>query len=135
MRNVMMKAQYLAEAIVDSEAYRRMKQLEGEVRHDEEASAALKNMQEKRRRVEDILSSVDMNPAELKNASAQMHAAEEKMNGNPKIQELKEARREFQNMMDNVNKILRLVVTGEVEEDAESRSRCGGSCAGCSGCN
>jgi len=38
-------------------------------------------------------------------------------------------------MMDNVNKILRLVVTGEVEEDAESRSRCGGSCAGCSGCN
>ena len=135
MRNVMMKAQYLAEAIVDSEIYRKMKQLEGEVRHDPEASAALEKMQDRRKKVEDLLTSVDMNPAELKKASAEMHAAEEQMNANAKIQELKEARRDFQNMMDNVNKILRLVVTGEVEDDPESRARCGGRCAGCSGCN
>ena len=35
MREVMMKAQELAVAILNSETYTRMKKLEGEVRHDE----------------------------------------------------------------------------------------------------
>ena len=135
----MQKAQELAEAIVDSAVYQEMKKRERDMLKDPDATQALADMNEKRQRVEDILSSNQMNPEELQQASLEMTEAEKVMNENPKIIALKEARKEFQTMMDNVNQILRLVVTGEVkEEDTGFRRRagaCSGSCEGCSGCS
>lgn len=137
MREVMKKAQELAEAITDSAIYLKMKEQEGVVRRDPEASAALNDMMAKRQRVEDILSDNQMKPEDLKKASREMEEAEKRMNDNEQIQALKEARKDFQTMMDNVNKILRLVVTGEVAEEPGTRRSfggCGGSCEGCGGC-
>lgn len=133
MREVMMKAQELAEAILDSETYRKMKKLEGEVRRDPEAGKLLSDMIEKRQKVEDTLSSSNMKPEDLAKASMEMEAAEKRMNENAKIQTLKEARKDFQTMMDNVNKILRLVITGQVE-DENTGSGCTGCCDTCGGC-
>ena len=132
MRNVMTKAQELAEAILDSEVYQTMKKLEGEVRHDDEAAFLLGDMIEKRQQVENVLSSANMKPEELSRASLAMEEAEKKMNENPKIQSLRDARKDFQTMMDNVNRILRLVVTGKVDDESGG---CTGRCASCSGCN
>ena len=134
MREVMQKAQELAEAILDSEKYQQMKKTEGEVRRDPEAAAALGDMIEKRNRVENILSSANMDPNELAEASRAMEEAETRMNENEKIKQLKETRKEFQTMMDNVNKILRLVITGEVAEEETGSAGCSGNCSGCSGC-
>ena len=133
MINVMMKAQELAEAILDSEVYTRMKQQENDVKRDPGAGAALSDMIEKRSRVENILSSANMDPNELAEASREMEEAEQRMNDNEMIRTLKEYRKDFQTMMDNVNRILRLVITGETE-DENGRSSCGGNCSGCSGC-
>ena len=133
MRNVMMKAQELAETILDSEIYQKMKQQENAVRRDPEAAKALGDMIEKRNRVENILSAADMDPNELAEASREMEEAEKRMNENTMIQSLKDYRKDFQTMMDNVNKILRLVITGETEDDTKF-SGCGGNCSGCSGC-
>ena len=132
MKQVMTKAQELAEAIVDSALYLRMKELEGEVRRDPDAARCLSDMMEKRQKVESILSENNMDPERLKVAGQEMEEAENRMNANEKIKALKEARKDFQIMMDNVNKILRLVVTGEVAND--SPGGCTGSCEGCSGC-
>lgn len=137
MREVMKKAQELAEAITDSAIYLKMKEQEGIVRRDPEASAALNDMIAKRQQVEDILSDNRMKPEDLRKASQEMEEAEKRMNDNEQIQALKEARKDFQTMMDNVNKILRLVVTGEVAEETGSRRSfggCGGSCKDCGGC-
>ena len=60
MRTVMMKAQELAESILDSEIYQKMKQQENAVRRDPEAAKALGDMIEKRNRVENILSAVSV---------------------------------------------------------------------------
>ncbi len=133
MRNVMMKAQELAESILDSEIYQKMKQQENAVRRDPEAAKALGEMIEKRNRVETILSAADMDPNKLAEASREMEEAEKRMNENTMIQSLKDYRKDFQTMMDNVNKILRLVITGETEDDTKF-SGCGGNCSGCSGC-
>ena len=127
MREVMMKAQELAEAILDSEIYKKMKQQENEVRRDPEAAFALGEMIEKRNRVENILSATNMDPNELADASREM-------NENEMIKTLKEYRKDFQTMMDNVNRILRLVITGETEEENSADTRCSGNCSGCSGC-
>lgn len=47
MREVMMKAQELAEAILNSDIYQKMKTQEASVRHDPAAAAALGDMIEK----------------------------------------------------------------------------------------
>ena len=136
MRNAMQKAQELAEAVVASDLYTRMKQLEEEVAQDPEASVAMNNMIAKRKRVEEVLSTKNMKPDDLAQASLEMEAAETAMNSNEKIQALKAARKDFSDMMNNVNRILRLVITGEVEEDDFSATvSCGGNCANCSGCS
>ena len=130
-----MKAQELAEAILDSEIYQNMKKQESAVRKDPEAAEALGCMMEKRSRVEEILSSANMDPNELAKASQEMEDAEKRMNSNEMIRQLKENRKDFQTMMDNVNKILRLVITGETEDETRARTACSGNCSGCSGCN
>ncbi len=134
MRNVMMKAQELAEAILDSEVYRNMKDQEKAVRRDAEAASLLGEMIEKRNLVESILSAADMDPNELARASKEMETAEKRMNDNEMIGKLKEYRKDFQTMMDNVNKILRLVITGEVADEKSGSAGCSGDCSGCSGC-
>ncbi|MBR2661187.1 MAG: YlbF family regulator [Clostridiales bacterium] len=134
MRNVMMKAQELAEAILESETYRKMKQQENDVKRDPDAAKALGDMIEKRNRVETVLSSANMNPEELAEASREMEEAENRMNENEMIRTLKDYRKDFQTMMDNVNRILRLVITGETEDENGGGSGCSGNCSGCSGC-
>ena len=134
MRNVMMKAQELAEAILESETYRKMKQQENDVKRDPDAAKAIGDMIEKRNRVETVLSSANMNPEELAEASREMEEAENRMNENEMIRTLKDYRKDFQTMMDNVNRILRLVITGETEDENGGGSGCSGNCSGCSGC-
>ena len=134
MREVMMKAQELAEAILNSDIYQKMKTQEASVRHDPAAAAALGDMIEKRQRVESILSSADMDANLLAEASREMEEAEKRMNENEMIQTLKSCRNDFQTMMDNVNRILRLVVTGEAEDESRGTAACGGDCSCCSGC-
>lgn len=134
MRIFMMKAQELAEAILDSETYQKMKQQENDVRRDPDAAKALSDMIEKRNKVEEILSAANMDPNELAEASREMEEAESRMNSNEMISMLKDYRKDFQTMMDNVNRILRLVITGETEDENGGNTGCSGNCSGCSGC-
>ena len=129
MREVLTKAQELAEAILESEIYQEMKRQETAVRKDPEAAKALGDMIEKRQRVESILSSEKMDPETLAQASREMEEAEQRMNDNEMIKTLKEYRKDFQTMMDNVNRILRLVITGQTEDENGGSSGCSGNCS------
>ncbi len=130
----MNKAQELAEAILESDIYQKMRQQENAVRKDPEAAKALGDMIEKRQQVENELSAANMDPNRLADLSRDMEEAEKRMNDNEMIRTLKEYRKDFQTMMDNVNKILRLVITGEVKEDYDGSTNCSGECSRCSGC-
>lgn len=135
MKNVMQKAQELADAVVASDVYTKMKALEEEVQNDEAAASAMQKMIEKRKIVEDVLTTKNMDREELNRASREMQQAEKEMNENEKIQALKAARKDFSTMMDNVNRILRLVITGEIREEDTGIGSCSGSCDSCSGCS
>ncbi|MBR7173660.1 MAG: YlbF family regulator [Clostridia bacterium] len=132
MKDVMKKAQELAEAILASDVYRKMKELEETVQADPGAAEKVGILMEKRQRVENLLTSKGMDPEELKRANEEMVRAEAEMNANEKVAALKKARKDFSQMMDNVNRILRLVITGEIRED--DISGCSGNCKGCNGC-
>ena len=127
MREVMQKAQELAEAIVESSVYQRMHTAELQVNKDEEAVKAVAAFVEKRQAVENVLAQSDMDHELLAQMGEEMEEAEKRLNEVPLVKEMQEARKEFTQMMENVNRILRLVVTGETDDG------CSGDCSGCSG--
>lgn len=136
MREVMQKAQELAEAIVESSVYQRMHAAELQVNKDEEAVKAVATFVEKRQAVENVLAQSDMDHEQLARVGEEMEEAEKRLNEVPLVKEMQEARKEFTQMMENVNRILRLVVTGETDDGCSGDcSGCSGGCESCSGCH
>ena len=131
MREVMMKAQSLAEAIVESETYKTMHGLEEQVTKDENATALIAAYMEKRQSVELLLRSPEFDAAKVAAAGEELQNAEKAMEECTMVKDMREAQVKFQEMMDNVNRILRLVITGEVED---AQGGCTGNCASCGGC-
>ena len=133
LNNVMQKAQALAEAILESEIYQGMKAAENQYMHDEQAISLTAAVNEKRNAVQELLTANDMDHAALALAGEELEEAEAAMNACAAVRELQERRRAFTSMMDNVNRILRLVITGETGED--EASGCSGHCSSCAGCH
>lgn len=131
MRKVMMKAQALAESIAQSDIYKKMHDLEEQVTKDETATALIAAYMEKRQNVELLLRSPEFDAEKVSAAGQELQDAEQAMDNCTTVKEMREAQQSFQEMMDNVNRILRLVITGEVEDAA---CGCTGNCASCGGC-
>lgn len=130
MQKVLEQAQKLGEAILDSEIYQRMHKAEMKVTTDEAASQAIAALIEKRQRVESLLADSAMDKEALAKAGEEMEAAEKNMNEVPLVKELQEARGAFAQMMENVNRLLQLIITGETGEEEHG---CSGSCESCGG--
>jgi ligand-binding sensor domain-containing protein len=81
--------------------------------------------------VENLLSENNLDKDVLSAAGDEMDASQKKMNDYPMIKAMQTARADFTNMMNQVNTLIRFVVTGETEQP---KSGCSGSCEGCSGC-
>lgn len=131
MRDVMMKAQALAESIVKSDIYTRMHNLEEQVTKDEAATALIAAYMEKRNEVELLLRAPDFDAEKVASAGQELQDAEAAMEECTIVKDMREAQQTFQEMMDNVNRILRLVISGEVED---TTAGCTGNCATCGGC-
>ena len=131
MEKVLNQAEQLAEAILDSEIYIKMRLTENAAMRDEEATALINEYSERRKEVENLLASGDLDHTELGKAGEKLDAAQKAMEENPKIKAMREANEAFTDMMKQVNKIIRFVVTGESDEE----DGCTGSCESCEGCH
>lgn len=130
MEKVLEQARLLAEAIAESDVYQKMHQCENDAMKDAEATRAIADFVEKRQKVESLLAEGNMDHTALAEASKAMEDAEKKVNEQPKVRAMQEARGEFTQMMNNVNQILRFIITGETEDN----SGCSGSYESCGGC-
>lgn len=136
MKEVMMCAQKLAEAILNSDVYQQMHTLEEQVTQDETATKAIAAYMEKRTAVEQAMRRQDIDPDELAAAAQELEDVQQAMNDVKIIRDMRDAQKKYQDMMDNVNRILRLVVTGETEDDKGGQNTgCTGNCASCGGCH
>ena len=133
MKEVMMCAQKLAEAILNSDVYQHMHTLEEQATQDEDATKAIAAYMEKRTAVEQAMRKPDIDPTQLAEAAQELEDVQQAMNDCPIIRDMRDAQKKYQDMMDNVNRILRLVVTGETEDDkgGQPTSGCTGNCASC----
>ena len=66
----------------------------------------------------------------LAQAAAKLEATQKAIDENTMLQTMQDANAAFTHMMQQVNRIIKLVVTGEEEEDHDG---CSGSCEGCGG--
>lgn len=130
MREVMLKAQELAMTILESETCRKLKSLEERVSRDPEAAEAAAAVYEKKNRVERVIAETH-DPEAIRAAAEELEQAEKVLNSVPGVAELRKAREDFDRMMENVNRILRLAVTGETLPE---QGACSGNCADCGGC-
>lgn len=130
MEKVLNQAELLAEAILESEEYIRMRLSEQAATKDAEATRLVADYQEQRSKVQDLLAANDLDHAALAKAGEELEATEAALEAHPLLKTMRDARRDFSDMMDKVNAIIQYVVTGEVPQEAGG---CGGSCSSCGG--
>jgi cell fate (sporulation/competence/biofilm development) regulator YlbF (YheA/YmcA/DUF963 family) len=131
MENVLNQAEQLAEAILESEIYIKMRIAEQAAMRDEEAAGLIAEYSQRRSDVESLLASNDLDHTALTEAGETLEAAEKAVDSNMLIKVMRDTNRAFTDMMQQVNKIIKYVVTGEMEQD----EGCSGSCGSCGGCH
>jgi len=131
MDHVLNAAEQLAEAILESEEYIKMRLAEQAAMRDAVAAGLIAEYSERRTRVENLLAASDLDHSVLAEAGEKLEATEKAIDENVMLKTMRDANADFSNMMQQVNKIIKYVVTGEHEEEEEG---CSGSCSSCSGC-
>ncbi len=131
MENVLNQAEQLAEAILESEVYIKMRIAEQAAMRDEEAAGLIAEYSQRRSDVETLLASNDLDHKALAEAGEKLEAAEKAVDENMLIKVMRDTNSAFSDMMQQVNKIIKYVVTGEMEQE----EGCSGSCGSCGGCH
>ena len=130
MREVMQKTQELAVTILRSDIYRHWKSLEEKTARDPAAAEAAAAVFEKKNCLERVLAG-QPDPEAIRTAAEALEEAQKALDAVPDVEELRKAREAFDRMMDNVERILRLAVTGETKP---GEGACSGDCVSCGGC-
>ncbi|MBR1821526.1 MAG: YlbF family regulator [Clostridia bacterium] len=131
MDKVFEKTRELGQALLESEAYLRMKEAEDRAMQNAEAAAAMTAYLEKRTELQTMMQGDDPDPGALKRISDEMDEAQQRLQLIDDIAALNDARGEFNSLIGQINQVLQFIVTGNMEEP----SGCAGSCASCPGCH
>ena len=108
MENVLNHAEQLAESILDSEEFIKMRLAEQAAMRDEAATQLITDYSERRKEVENLLATSDMDHSALAEAGKRLEDAQKAMEENEKIKAMREANDAFNQMMQQVNKIIKL---------------------------
>ena len=130
MNAVFLKTRELGEALLESDEYKAMKAAEGKAMRNPEAAKTMGQYLEIRQQVEKLLVNEQPDTLSLKRLSDEMDQLQERLQGIDEIAALTQAREDFSGLIEQVNQVLKFIVTGEMSEDGGD---CPGSCAGCGG--
>ncbi len=131
MDAVFQKTRELGQALMESEAYQKMKAAEDRAMQNQEAARTMGEYLEKRQALQTMMQSENPDPGALKRISDEMDEAQERLQMMDDIVALTEARNAFNALIGQINQVLQFIVTGEMQEP----SGCSGSCASCPGCH
>ena len=122
-------ARELGQAIVDSEEYKAMQITETTAMNDPAVAAAMSRYLEAKDGMHAAMSAG--NADEIARFSQEMDDAQQTLNTMPAVDAMTTARQNFSELMNQVNRVLEFMITGEVEQS----SGCTGNCASCGGCH
>ena len=132
MDNVFKKTRELGQALLESEAYLKMKEAEDRAMQNQEAAALMGSFLEKRSQLQQLMQGENPDPGALKRLSDEMDADQERLQMMDDIVALTAARDEFNSLIGQINQVLQFIVTGRMDDPS---SGCSGSCESCSGCH
>ena len=121
MDNVFEKTRELGEALLESEAYKRMKAAEEKAMQNAQGAEMMALYLEKRGQIQEMMEMENPDPGALKRLSDEMDDIQERLQMIDDIAELTAARSEFNGLIGQINQVLQFIVSGRMEE------------AGCSG--
>ncbi len=131
MDKVFEKTRELGEALLESDAYKRMKAAEDKAMQNAHAAELMSSYLEKRGEIQEMMETENPDPAALKRLSDEMDDLNEKLQMVDDIAELTQARSEFNGLIGQINQVLQFIVTGRMDDGSE----CSGSCESCKGCH
>ena len=133
MNQVFLKTRELGEALKQSEEYLAMKQCEERAMQNAQAAFTMGKYIESKNQVQELLITQNPDTELLRRISDEMDAYQEQLQAIDDITTLTQARQTFSDLIEQVNQVLRFIVTGEMADEDEN-SGCGGSCSTCGGC-
>lgn len=132
MDHVFEKTRELGQALLESEAYRAMKEAEDRAMQNEEAASLMGAFLEKRGELQAMMQTDNPDPGALKRLSDEMDEFQERLQMMDDIVALNDARNAFNGLIAQINQVLQFIVTGRMDDPS---SGCTGSCESCSGCH
>ena len=130
MDNVFLKTRELGEALLESEAYRKMKECEDKAMRNQEDAQLMGEMLERRASIQEMMQQTNPDPGALKRLSDEMDDIQSRLQMMDDIVSLTQARGEFNGLINQVNQVLQFIVTGKMDSDD-----CAGDCSACAGCH
>ena len=131
MDAVFEKTRELGKALLESEAYQRVKEAEDRAMGNEEAARVMGEFLEKRQSLQELMQGENPDPGALKRLSDEMDELQSRLQLMDDIVALNEARNDFNSLIGQINQVLQFIVTGKMD----APSGCTGSCETCSGCH
>lgn len=134
MNEVFLKTRELGEAILKSEEFALVKKAEEKALQNAEAAETMGKYLEAKGEMDKIIANGEKDWAKVKVLSDTMNSLQERMNLIDDIKALNDARENLANLINQVNSVLRFIVTGEMDTAdggcSGSCETCGGSCGG-----
>lgn len=132
MNEVFKKTRELAQALLESEEYKAVKSAEDKAFGNKQAAEIVGKYLEAKRRMEEIMSENSKDWGEVQRLTDEIDKYTGEMAGIEDLVNLNAARDRFSGLINDINKVLQLIITGEINED---EGECSGSCASCRGCS
>ena len=125
------KAMELGQALVDCAEFKVYQEAKTAFENDPEAVRLLTEYTEKEKELTNKISTVSIEPDQLRILSEELEQLRVKATENPMISELTKAQIGFDSVMRLVND----TIMTYINPDAKQTSACGGNCSGCAGCH
>ena len=123
-------AKVLGEAIVASEEYKNMQITEKAAMSDPAVAEAMGRYLELKNRIDSVMSQADADSEEISRYGREMDELQQQLNAMPAVDAMTTSRQKFSELMNQVNRVLEFIITGEVAQEGGCTGNCG-SCGGC----
>ena len=124
-------ARALGEAIVASEEYKNMQVTESAAMSDPAVTAAMARFLELKELISQEMRKEEQDAEQIARYGEEMDDVQRELNAMPAVDAMTSSRQSFSDMMNQVNRILEFIITGETQQSGG----CSGNCSSCGGCH
>ena len=128
MNAVFEKTQELGDALMQSDEYKAMKAAEDVAMKNAEAAALMTSYIEHKNQLDELTRVSRPDAAAIAEHTQAMADLQAQIQEIDDIAALSKARADFSRLIDQVNQVLRFIITGQVDDGG-----CGGNCSSCGG--